>query len=147
MKVKSESEVAQSCPTLSDPMDCSLPGSSIRGIFQPRVLEWGAIVFSKSNRWCISNSFSRESMSNPQGPQRFFSSQNLKKKKKPQSILDTHSFLVLYIRKLKHYISRGHYLFRKQISHSTYKQLKSYFNFWESMKSTRFSSKNKYLLG
>src|SRR5574339_472331 len=42
MKVKSESEVAQSCPTLSDPMDCSLPGSSIYGIFQARVLEWGA---------------------------------------------------------------------------------------------------------
>ena len=47
MKVKSESEVAQSCPTLSDPMDCSLPGSSIHEIFQARVLEWGAIVFSK----------------------------------------------------------------------------------------------------
>ena len=44
MKVKSESEVAQSCLTLSDPMDCSLPGSSVHGIFQPRVLEWGAIV-------------------------------------------------------------------------------------------------------
>ena len=43
MKVKSESEVTQSCPTLSDPMDCSLPGSSIHGIFQARVLEWGAI--------------------------------------------------------------------------------------------------------
>ena len=43
---KSENEVAQSCPTLSDPMDCSLPGSSIRGIFQARVLEWGAIAFS-----------------------------------------------------------------------------------------------------
>ena len=42
MKVKSESEVAESCPTLSDPMDCSLPGSSIHGIFQARVLEWGA---------------------------------------------------------------------------------------------------------
>ena len=41
-KVKSESEVTQSCPTLSDPMDCSLPGSSIHGIFQARVLEWGA---------------------------------------------------------------------------------------------------------
>ena len=40
---ESESEVAQLCPTLSDPMDCSLPGSSIHGIFQPRVLEWGAI--------------------------------------------------------------------------------------------------------
>ena len=46
MKVKSESEVAQSCPTLSDPMDCSLPGSSIHGIFQARVLEWGTIAFS-----------------------------------------------------------------------------------------------------
>ena len=46
IKVKSESEVAQSCPTLSDPMDCSLPGSSIHGIFQARVLEWGAIAFS-----------------------------------------------------------------------------------------------------
>ena len=47
MKVKSESEVAQSCLTLWDPMDCSLPGSSIHGIFQARVLEWGAIVFSE----------------------------------------------------------------------------------------------------
>ena len=46
MKVKSESEVSQSCPTLSDPMDCSLPGSSIHGIFQARVPEWGAIAFS-----------------------------------------------------------------------------------------------------
>ena len=46
MKVKSESEVAQSCPTLSDPMNCSPPGSSIHGIFQARVLEWGAIAFS-----------------------------------------------------------------------------------------------------
>ena len=47
MKVKSESEVTQSCPTLSDPMDCSLPGSSIHGIFQARVLKWGAIAFSE----------------------------------------------------------------------------------------------------
>ena len=45
MKVKSESEVAQLCPTLSDPMDCGPPGSSVLGIFQARVLEWGAIVF------------------------------------------------------------------------------------------------------
>ena len=45
-KVKSESEVAQSCPTLSDPMDCSLPGSSVHGIFRARVLEWGTIAFS-----------------------------------------------------------------------------------------------------
>jgi len=44
MKEKSESEVAQSCPTLSEPMDCSLPGSSVHGIFQARVLEWGAIA-------------------------------------------------------------------------------------------------------
>ena len=47
MKVKSESEVAQSCLTLSDPMDCSPPSSSIHGIFQARVLEWGAIAFSE----------------------------------------------------------------------------------------------------
>ena len=46
IRVKSESEVAQSCPTPSDPMDCSLPGSSAHGIFQARVLEWGAIAFS-----------------------------------------------------------------------------------------------------
>ena len=51
MKVKSESEVAQSCPTLSDTMDCSLPGSSIHGIFQARVLEWGAIAFSDIGGW------------------------------------------------------------------------------------------------
>ena len=48
MKVKSENEVAQSCQTLSDPMDCSPPGSSVHGIFQARVLEWGAIAFSKN---------------------------------------------------------------------------------------------------
>ena len=46
MKVKRENEVAQSCPTPSDPMDCRLPGSSVHGIFQARVLEWGAIAFS-----------------------------------------------------------------------------------------------------
>ena len=45
---KSESEVTLSCPTLSNPMDCSLPGSSIHGIFQARVLEWGAIAFSNA---------------------------------------------------------------------------------------------------
>ena len=49
MKVKSESEVAQSCPTLHNPMDCSSPGSSVHGIFQARVLEWGAIAFSLLN--------------------------------------------------------------------------------------------------
>ena len=47
MKVKNESEVTQSCRTSSDPMDCSLPGSSVHGIFQARVLEWGAIAFSE----------------------------------------------------------------------------------------------------
>ena len=47
MKVKSESEVARLCLTLSDPMDCSLPGSSVCGIFQAGVLEWGAIAFSE----------------------------------------------------------------------------------------------------
>ena len=47
IKVKSESEVAQSCPTLRDPMDCSLQGSSVHGVFQARVLEWGAIAFSE----------------------------------------------------------------------------------------------------
>ena len=46
MKVKSESEITQSYPTLSDPMDYSLPGSSVHGMFQARVLEWGAIAFS-----------------------------------------------------------------------------------------------------
>ena len=46
MKVKSESEVTQSCLTFSDPMDCSLPGSSVHKIFQAKVLEWGAIAFS-----------------------------------------------------------------------------------------------------
>ena len=56
MKVKGECEVAQLCPTLCDPMDCSLPGSSIHGIFQAKVLEWGATAFSNvgdmgSNPW------------------------------------------------------------------------------------------------
>ena len=67
---ESESEVAQSCPTLSDPMDCSLPGSAIHGIFQARVLEWGGIAFS--NAWPLDtekdkerNSFLRVSGGNP----------------------------------------------------------------------------------
>ena len=50
-KVKSESEVAQLCPTLCDPMDCSLPGSSIHRIFQAKVLEWVAISFSRGSSW------------------------------------------------------------------------------------------------
>ena len=55
MKVKSESEVTQSYPTLSDLMDCSLPGSSIHRIFQVRVLEWGAIAFSDKYHKCLLN--------------------------------------------------------------------------------------------
>ena len=56
MKVKSESQVAQSCPTVRDPMDCSLPGSLVHGIFQARVLEWGAIAFSKSTLQVLNKS-------------------------------------------------------------------------------------------
>ena len=51
VKEKSESEVAQSCPTLGDPMDRSLPGSSIHGIFQARELEWGVIAFSETGKY------------------------------------------------------------------------------------------------
>ena len=56
MKVKSESEIAQSCPTASDPMDCSLPGSSTHGIFQARVLEWVTSAFSTDQPELHSNS-------------------------------------------------------------------------------------------
>ena len=56
MKVKSDTEVAQSCPTLSNPMDCSPPGSSIHGIFQARALEWGATAFSKVGKISSYNS-------------------------------------------------------------------------------------------
>jgi len=59
MKVESESEVAQSCPTLLDPMDCSLPGSSIHGIFQATVLEWGANAFSNHKSLNESTSYSQ----------------------------------------------------------------------------------------
>ena len=55
MKVKSESEVAQWCPTLSDPMDCGPPGSSVHGILQARVLQWGAIAFSGFNAYVVTN--------------------------------------------------------------------------------------------
>ena len=51
MKVKSESQIAQLCLTLRDPVDCSLPGSSAHGIFQARVLEWDAIAFSERNHY------------------------------------------------------------------------------------------------
>ena len=56
MQVKSESEVAPLCPTLSDRMDCSLPGSSVHGIFQARALEWGATAFSASYHYKKSQS-------------------------------------------------------------------------------------------
>ena len=59
MRVKSESEVTQSCPTLHNPMDCSLPGSSIHGIFQARGLEWGAIAFSANLTSNIQITFSQ----------------------------------------------------------------------------------------
>ena len=63
MKVKSESEVTQSHPTLSDPVDCSLPGSSIHGVFQARVLEWVAIAFSVSkNGEKLKENFERENI-------------------------------------------------------------------------------------
>ena len=75
MKVKSESEVAQSRPTLRDPMDCSLPGSSVHRIFQVRVLEWGAIAFSlKQARhpnfgpWCSSTATSISPSLHPSAP-------------------------------------------------------------------------------
>ena len=63
MKGKSESEVAQSCPTPSDRMDCSLPGSSIHGIFQARVLEWGAIAFSHPSLPSLKNSVKAQNVS------------------------------------------------------------------------------------
>ena len=59
MRVKSESEVAQSCPTLHDPMDCSLPGSSAHRIFQARIPEWGAIAFSQLQPFRSDQSLSR----------------------------------------------------------------------------------------
>ena len=70
MKVKSESEVARSYPNLRDPMDCSLPGSSIHGIFQARVLEWGAIAFSE--RMSQSSTIAADSegeLASPEGTQ------------------------------------------------------------------------------
>ena len=64
MKVKSQNEVAQSCPTLRDPMDCSPPGSSVHGIFQARVLAWGAITFSKLFLLCSLKMISEGTRSN-----------------------------------------------------------------------------------
>ena len=67
MKVKSESEVAQSCLTLSDPTDCSLPGSSIHGIFQAGVLEWGAIAFSNLDSILKSRDITLPTKDDPEG--------------------------------------------------------------------------------
>ena len=69
MKVKSESEVAQLCPTLSDPMDCSLPGSSVHGIFQARVLEWVAIAFSNKIPRIVKFIESESTLVDARGPQ------------------------------------------------------------------------------
>ena len=63
--MKSESEVAQLCPTLSDPMDCSLPGSSAHGIFQARVLEWSAIAFSEKSPYLHWNQAPPKNQQNP----------------------------------------------------------------------------------
>ena len=67
MKVKSDSEVAQSCPTLSDPMDCIPPVSSIHGSFQARVLEWVAIAFSKKEVYQILKVTSKTILSRTHG--------------------------------------------------------------------------------
>ena len=80
MKVKSESEVAQSCPTLSDPMDCSTPGSSVHGIFQARVLEWGAIALSDEEDETRVNEVIKS------GSPRYFSSDTSRKRKKEWSL-------------------------------------------------------------
>ena len=64
MKVESESEAAQSCLTLSDPMDCSPPGSSIHGIFQASVLEWAAIAFSDSAKQTCNKLFQQTKQTN-----------------------------------------------------------------------------------
>ena len=72
MKAESESEVTHPCLTLSDPVDCSLPGSSVHGIFQARVLEWGAIAFSQS--WMIRPESGRPASSRAQGVLRVWNS-------------------------------------------------------------------------
>ena len=76
MKVQSESEVTQLCPTLQDPMDCSLPSSSVHGIIQARVLEWGAIAFCGINVW--GSNYSTLSLLSI--TKKSYSSDNLKKK-------------------------------------------------------------------
>ena len=65
MKVKSESKVTQSCLTLKDRMDCSLPGSSVHGIFQARVLGWGAIAFSSAGCYALTNTMRASAAKEP----------------------------------------------------------------------------------
>ena len=65
MKVKSESEVAQPCPTPSNPMDCRLPGSSVHGIFQARILEWVAIAFSVKVLYTMAKHYKRDGCDRP----------------------------------------------------------------------------------
>ena len=72
MKVKSESEVTQSHLTLCNPMDCSLPGSSIRGVFQARVLEWGAIAFSAMAYYSAIKNKNLAICDNVGGPSRYY---------------------------------------------------------------------------
>ena len=77
MKLKSKSEVTESCPTLSDPMDCSLPGSSAHGIFQARVLEWVAIAFSlqsSSHLLAITLSLEKKAHGDLEGPENQYAS-------------------------------------------------------------------------
>ena len=88
LKVKSQSEVAQSSPSLCDPMDCSLPGSSIHGIFQARVLEWVAIAFSiNGGQWVAK--YNLGLLRNPQNLLRFIRS-------KPFSLLLSHKCTVKF---------------------------------------------------
>ena len=76
VKVKSESEVTQSCPTLSDPMDCSPPGSSVHGVFQARVLEWGAIAFSNAMLLSHKKEWSTDSRYNMNEPWKHYTKWN-----------------------------------------------------------------------
>ena len=98
MKVKSESEVAQSCPTLSNPMDCILPGSSVHGIFQARVLEWGAIAFSgETELHCNKKSHSVQGKKNGLGLRRHTKMWLYRYTRKPIVLCVTVILLKVYI--------------------------------------------------
>ena len=88
MKVKSESAVAQSCPTPSDPMDCSLPGSSVHGICQARILEWVAIAFSDPN-------IILQLKKNKNATKQHSCHREIVPERKSQSMCQTHDFLTL----------------------------------------------------